>query len=82
VAGGAGRRSAAGHAANAGTNTSGAGGLYSIRRNVLAGDRRFVPDTILGSFDTRNWRDRTDSSIKVVSKTGLSVDVAATLMRM
>src|SRR5262249_33451873 len=30
VAGGAGRRSAAGHAANAGTNTSGAGGLYPI----------------------------------------------------
>jgi len=30
VAGGASRRSAAGHAANAGTNTSGAGGLYPI----------------------------------------------------
>src|SRR5262245_39739530 len=30
VAGGVGRRSAAGHAANAGTNTSGAGGLYPI----------------------------------------------------
>src|SRR5262245_9118244 len=30
MAGGAGRRSAAGHAANAGTNTSGAGGLYPI----------------------------------------------------
>jgi len=30
VAGGAGRRSAAGHAANVGTNTSGAGGLYPI----------------------------------------------------
>ena len=28
MAGGAGRRSAAGHAANAGMNTSGAGGLY------------------------------------------------------
>src|SRR5262249_23572219 len=28
--GGAGRRSAAGHAANAGTNTSGAGSLYPI----------------------------------------------------
>jgi hypothetical protein len=60
VAGGAGRRSAAGHAANAGTNTSGAGGLYPIRRIVLAGDRRFIADTILGSFDTRNWRDQTD----------------------
>jgi len=30
VAGGAGRRSAAGHAANVGTNTSGADGLYPI----------------------------------------------------
>jgi hypothetical protein len=30
VAGEAGRRSAAGHAANAGTNTFGAGGLYPI----------------------------------------------------
>src|SRR5262245_21583166 len=30
VAGGAARRSAAGHAANAGTNTSGVGGLYPI----------------------------------------------------
>ena len=30
MAGGAGRRNAAGHAANAGTNTSGAGGLYPI----------------------------------------------------
>ena len=30
MAGGAGRLSAAGHAANAGMNTSGAGGLYPI----------------------------------------------------
>ena len=30
MAGGAGRRNAAGHAANTGTNTSGAGGLYPI----------------------------------------------------
>jgi hypothetical protein len=33
---------------------SGAGDLYPIRRIVLVGDRRFAPDTILGSFDTRN----------------------------
>jgi len=57
--------------------------LYPIRRIVLAGDRRFVPDTILGSFDTRNWREQTDSSIKVVRKADSSVvDVAASLMRM
>src|SRR5262245_18958953 len=38
--------------------------------------------TILGSFETRNWRDQTDSSIKVAGKAGSSVDVPASLMRM
>jgi superfamily I DNA/RNA helicase len=53
-------------------------------RHVYASRSRFVPDTILGSFDNRNlnWRDQTDSSIKVVRKVGSSVDVAASLMRM
>src|SRR5262245_21332966 len=52
-------------------------------RHVYASRSRFVPDTILGSFDKRNWRDRTDSSIKVARKAGSSVvDVAASLMRM
>jgi DNA helicase II / ATP-dependent DNA helicase PcrA len=52
-------------------------------RYVYASRSRFVPHTILGSFDTRNWRDQTDSSIKVASKAGASVvDVAASLMRM
>ena len=51
-------------------------------RHVYASRSRFVPDTILGSFDKRNWRDRTDSSIKVARKAGKSVDVAASLMRM
>ena len=51
-------------------------------RHVYASRSRFVPDTILGSFDTRNWRDQTDSSIKVARKAGSSVDVAASLMRM
>jgi DNA helicase II / ATP-dependent DNA helicase PcrA len=51
-------------------------------RHVYASRSRFVPDTILGSFDTRNWRDPTDSSIKVVRKVASSVDVAASLMRM
>ena len=36
MAGGAGRRSAADHAANAGTNTSGAGRLYPIEACGLA----------------------------------------------
>jgi hypothetical protein len=35
VAGGPSRRSAAGHAANAGTNTSGVGGLYLIEAWAL-----------------------------------------------
>jgi DNA helicase II / ATP-dependent DNA helicase PcrA len=51
-------------------------------RHVYASRSRFVPDTILGSCHTRNWRDQTDSSIKVVRKVGSSVDVAASLMRM
>ncbi len=38
MAGGAGRRGAAGHAANAGTNTSGAGGLYPIEASALDDD--------------------------------------------
>jgi hypothetical protein len=44
VAGRAGRRSAAGHAANVGTNTSGAGGLYPIEAwglIVLHQDRNY-----------------------------------------
>src|SRR6516162_8161441 len=52
-------------------------------RHVYASRSRFVPDTILGSFDTRNWRGQTDSSIKVARKAGSSiVDVAASLIRM
>jgi DNA helicase II / ATP-dependent DNA helicase PcrA len=51
-------------------------------RHVYAPRSRFVPDTILGSFETRNWRDQTDSSIKVAGKAGSSVDVPASLMRM
>src|SRR5262245_55682568 len=42
VAGGAGRRSAAGHAANAGMNTSGAGGLYPIEAWGLIVLRRLL----------------------------------------
>jgi len=42
-----------------------------------------MSDTILGSFDKRNWRDRADSSIKLARKASSSVvDVAASLMRM
>jgi DNA helicase-2/ATP-dependent DNA helicase PcrA len=51
-------------------------------RHVYASRSRFIPDSILGSFATRNWRDQTDGPIKVARQAGSSVDVAASLMRM
>jgi ATP-dependent DNA helicase UvrD/PcrA len=51
-------------------------------RHVYASRSRFIPDSILGSFATHNWRERTDGPIKVARKAGSSVDVAASLMRM
>jgi DNA helicase II / ATP-dependent DNA helicase PcrA len=50
-------------------------------RHVYATRSRFIPDSILGSFARRNWRDQTDGPMEVAKKTG-SVDVAASLMRM
>jgi DNA helicase-2/ATP-dependent DNA helicase PcrA len=38
--------------------------------HVYASRSRFVPDSIVGSFDTRNWRDRADGPIKVARKAG------------
>jgi DNA helicase II / ATP-dependent DNA helicase PcrA len=51
-------------------------------RHVYASRSRFIPDSILGSFATRNWRDQTDGPIKIARQAGSSVDVAASLMRM
>jgi DNA helicase II / ATP-dependent DNA helicase PcrA len=51
-------------------------------RHVYASRSRFIPDSILGSFATRNWRDQPDGPIKVARQAGSSVDVAASLMRM
>src|SRR5215831_11353342 len=51
-------------------------------RHVYALRSRFIPDSILGSFATRNWRDQTDGSIKVAREAGAPIDVAASLMRM
>jgi len=52
-------------------------------RHVYATRSRFIPDSILGSFATRNWRDQTDSQIEVSGrKVRSSVDVAASLVRM
>jgi DNA helicase II / ATP-dependent DNA helicase PcrA len=50
-------------------------------RHVYASRSRFIPDSILGSFVTRSWRDQTDDPIQVARKVGSSVDVAASLMR-
>jgi DNA helicase-2/ATP-dependent DNA helicase PcrA len=51
-------------------------------RHVYASRSRFIPDSILGMFATRNWRDATEGPIKVARQAGSSVDVAASLMRM
>jgi DNA helicase II / ATP-dependent DNA helicase PcrA len=52
-------------------------------RHVYATRSRFIPDSILASFATRNWRDQTDSQIEVPGrKVRSSVDVAASLVRM
>jgi DNA helicase-2/ATP-dependent DNA helicase PcrA len=51
-------------------------------RHLYASRSRFIPDSILGSFATRNWRDQTDDPIKVARQAGSLVDVAASLMRM
>jgi DNA helicase-2/ATP-dependent DNA helicase PcrA len=50
-------------------------------QHVYASRSRFVPDSILGSFETRHWRDRTEKPVRV-AKASSSVDVAASLMRM
>jgi DNA helicase II / ATP-dependent DNA helicase PcrA len=50
--------------------------------HVYASRSRFVPASILDSFEARSWQDQADRSIKVVKKVSSSVDVAASLMRM
>jgi DNA helicase II / ATP-dependent DNA helicase PcrA len=51
-------------------------------RHVYASRSRFIPDSIVCSFDLRHWQDRTDSSIKATRKAVASIDVASSLMRM
>src|SRR5215467_6843298 len=51
-------------------------------RHVYTLRSRFIPDSILGSFATRNWRDQTDGPIRVARQAASSIDVAASLMRM
>src|SRR5260221_1975578 len=49
-------------------------------RHLYASRSRFIPDSILGSFATRNWRDPTDEPIKVARQAGSFVDHASWLM--
>ena len=52
-------------------------------RHVYATRSRFIPDSILDSFATRNWRDQTVSQIEAAGrKARPTVDVAGRLMRM
>src|SRR5260221_5058721 len=51
-------------------------------RHGYASRSPFIPDAILGSFATRNWRDQTDGPIRVAKQAGSSVDDAASLMPM
>jgi len=50
-------------------------------RHVYASRSRFIPDSILRSFETRNWRDQTDRPV-TARKAGSTIDVGANLMRM
>jgi hypothetical protein len=38
------------------------------RAAVYASRSRFIPDSILGSFETRSWRDQTDSQIEAAGR--------------
>ena len=50
-------------------------------RHVYATRSRFIPDSIERTFETRNWRDQTDSPVSA-KKAGSTIDVGANLMRM
>ncbi len=50
-------------------------------RHVYASRSCFIPDSILRSFETRNWRDQTDRPV-TARKAGSTIDVGANLMRM
>jgi len=50
-------------------------------RHVYASRSRFIPDSILRCFETRNWRDQTDRPV-TARKAGSTIDVGANLMRM
>jgi DNA helicase II / ATP-dependent DNA helicase PcrA len=50
-------------------------------RHVYASRSRFIPDSIVDSFEARNWRDQIDSPVSA-RKAGSTIDVGANLMRM
>jgi ATP-dependent DNA helicase UvrD/PcrA len=50
--------------------------------HVYACRSRFIPDGIVGCFDTRSWHERVQMANRSAKKTGATTDVAASLIRM
>src|SRR6516165_941035 len=48
-------------------------------RHVYAGRSRFIPDSILGLFERRNWRESTQAARRPAKQSGSTTDVAASL---
>jgi DNA helicase II / ATP-dependent DNA helicase PcrA len=51
-------------------------------RHVYACRSRFIPDTILDAFDCQSWHEKSRVSDRAGKKTGATIDVAASLLRM
>jgi DNA helicase-2/ATP-dependent DNA helicase PcrA len=50
-------------------------------RHVYACRSRFIPDSILGSFERRSWRENTQAARRPAKQSGSTTDVAASLRR-
>jgi len=48
-------------------------------RHVYAGRSRFIPDSILGSFERRSWHENTQAARRLAKQSGSTTDVAASL---
>ena len=51
-------------------------------RHVYASRSRFIPDSILGSFDCRSWHERIDARPHAASRNAASINISANLRRM
>src|SRR5262245_16826703 len=51
-------------------------------RHVYACRSRFIPDSIIGSFDWQSWHEKSQAQNRPVKKPGAATDVAASLRRM